>query len=220
MSQNQNIRLHTEDELVDHKPKIGDKISGNVEQVVGKILNNPTKIIEGESKKTGHVITTLPDEQGDYSHTQGHKHNHEEKHSQKHIKESPHLSPSERSPAEGHTHASTEGAHHLHDSAHAADIPPSPSSTSPYVIDSTSPASTTAERATSHHATNIPLPPSHQNSFAAYTPTPAGDGGHVSSGYMAHGGLPPGGQGVSDVGLGEGGVADRGFFPPAAPGGN
>ncbi|WWD05265.1 hypothetical protein V865_003338 [Kwoniella europaea PYCC6329] len=208
MAQNEDIKLHTDsrEAQVDHKPTI-----------IGKITKNPDKIIEGQFKKTGHP-TDL--EQGQ-AHVQELGHGVEDKHSHDHMKESPHLSPSERSPvnpnSEGNVNTPAEGAHHLHDSVHASEIPHPPGTTNPYVMNqSATPIdNAAAQRGTSHQATNIPLPPSHQNSFANYTPTTPGEGGTPSSGYLAHGGLPSAGQGHSDVGLGQGGVADRSFFPPA-----
>ncbi|KAK6907730.1 hypothetical protein L486_05651 [Kwoniella mangroviensis CBS 10435] len=218
MSRSEDIISYAgEEHQVDYKPTIGDKVSGSIEQAVGKITKNPDKVTEGQAKKTGH-----PTDQG--HHVDAHDHGVEDKDSLDHARESPHLSPSERSPvnpnSEGNLNTSTDGAHHVHDSVHAANIPPPPpATTNPYVIDQSATATlmdnAAAQKGTSHQATNIPLPPSHQNSFANYTPTTPGEGGNPSSGYIVHGGLPSAGQGHSDVGLGQGGVADRNLFPPA-----
>ncbi|KAK4684317.1 hypothetical protein P7C73_g5866, partial [Tremellales sp. Uapishka_1] len=36
-----------------HKPTVGEKVSGTVETLVGKVTKNEQKILEGETKKTG-----------------------------------------------------------------------------------------------------------------------------------------------------------------------
>ncbi|WWC71071.1 uncharacterized protein I206_105024 [Kwoniella pini CBS 10737] len=62
-------------------------------------------------------------------------------------------------------------------------------------------------------AKNIPLPPSHQNSFA-YTPLSPHEKGDRSSGYFVHGGLPHGRQGLGDTVLDEGATMDRVIVQP------
>ncbi|WVQ65384.1 uncharacterized protein L199_003560 [Kwoniella botswanensis] len=211
MAQNEDTKLHTDsrEEQIDHKPTIGDKVSGSIEQAVGKITKNPDKVTEGQAKKNGDLTDQA-------HHERGHRQGVEDKHSHDHMKESSHPSPINPN-SEGNVNTQAEGAHHGHDSVHASDIPRPPATTNPYVIDQSSTPidNAAAQRGISRQATNIPLPPSHQNSFANYTPTTRGEGGTPSSGYLAHGGLPSAGQGQSGVGLGQGGVADRSLFPLA-----
>lgn len=37
------------------KPGVGAKISGTLDELVGKVTSNPAKVQEGESKKTGGI---------------------------------------------------------------------------------------------------------------------------------------------------------------------
>ncbi|WWC62898.1 uncharacterized protein I303_105496 [Kwoniella dejecticola CBS 10117] len=206
-----------------HEPSMGEKISGQVEQVVGKMTNNPDKILEGESKKTGQPISESTLERPEESHPSSSKNSFNDN-----EEEVTPINPD----LDRNTNVETQGAHHRHDrKSHerGEDIPPPPPDINPYAIapgprhprssDIRSNENTKPNlnlESSVEKATEIPLPPSHQISFAYHVPPTPDAKGDKSSGYLVHGGLPSSGQGLSDTGLGkgEGGVLDRTIVQP------
>ncbi|WRT68090.1 uncharacterized protein IL334_005065 [Kwoniella shivajii] len=235
-----------------HKPTIGEKLSGRMEEVVGKITKDEQKVIEGEAKRTGQTsLSKNPEEPSDDPRETHDVHSKDEdRHSESHEKISPHLIPSETHTNEDHypINPKSEGninipSHKTHEHRRPAlerdededkiyhsgsrldndshgqgtYFPPS----NPYVNESNDHA-TGRREGNQVQGSNIPLPPSHQNSYA-FSPdliTPGGKG-EPSFGYMAHGGLPN--QPLSaqhqisaepGLGLDQGGVVDRDLVQP------
>ncbi|WVF68731.1 hypothetical protein IAT40_003503 [Kwoniella sp. CBS 6097] len=170
---------------------------------------NPTEVV---LPSTGMTTTTgsdpsHPSNPAPRPHSQFHSHSRahigdEKKHAEAHILDSP-PGMTDREPvnpsSDGNTNLHSDGrAHEDEHSIHSADIPPP----SPF-------RSAAAHRDHPVQGANIPLPPSHTNSFApGVTPLTPDEQGDRSTGYQAIGGMPtPAGQGHGqglELGLGPG----------------
>ncbi|WVQ96261.1 hypothetical protein IAU59_003365 [Kwoniella sp. CBS 9459] len=213
----------TPKEQVEHKPTMGEKTSGKVQELVGKTTNNETKVLEGQAKAKGdsasptaashsaitaaagsdpsHPNISAPDV---HSRSQDHDSNdasnplhagNETKHAEAHLRDPPHHRPGPRNSSfdntpvdpqgEGNTNINTDTTRlHKHEqdkhSIHSAGIPP------PAPFNSAS-----AHRDHPVQGANIPLPPSHTNSFApGMTPFTPDERGDRSTSYQAVGGMP------------------------------
>ncbi|OCF35007.1 hypothetical protein I316_03047 [Kwoniella heveanensis BCC8398] len=217
---------------VEHKPTMGEKITGKFQELVGKTTNNESKALDGQTKTKGQVVSpstdmdTAPTAGSNpsrpsipalasapstqcHSPTEGYEYKHEHehdlgqshradgsKHAGAHPRDSPHHTTTQpldpRGDGNTNAHADLQSqavAHKDKHSIHSADIPP-PRSDSEIAAYPDYPI----------QGADIPLPPSHTNSFApgVLTPltplSPAARGDETKSrsttGYMAHGGMP------------------------------